>query len=466
LIIDESTKSVSDMYNNLMNLTLTEAVTGSSISDFEGWVYCYNTSSNVSFSTSGSFVEVPIISSFDYLVVGKKVGSLVDSSLNFTSSSSPLMLTSVNIQAFTWNSIYVKFYDSVNLSLIDFETLSVNVLSDIYVNNFSTSNGTLYLTLLTPSDYELRISSSSYVTSSKYITVTNNSVNVVNIYLQSNSTTEIQRVRVVDTSNQPVEGAIIRLQKEFLNSTDFFRTVQESTTDYNGFTAVNVVRSTTDFYRFIVIYNGTTRLTTTKTFFIPGLTETVELVINLEEADFDEIEDLLGISTRLEVTGVNDEIYNFTFVDARSTIVGGRLYVTGQYLNSSLEQQNISDQYVYDFDGELSFALPVINNTRYTVYAYILFSDGQSLVYEVPVMFGESDLVDRNTGMLYAVIILLFVAFITIGLGALYSGVFSLLSLVVLSVFGLISIPVTIITSFIAFFIIVFIKIKGSGGVR
>lgn len=375
-------------------------------------------------------------------------------------------LTAYNITLFAFNSVLFNIYDANTFNLI---TDQVN-LTFIYDNvNFknSTTTGSLFVDLLIPEDYEVIFESAGYNTVSRFFSVSNDSTQTVNVYLDYNTTVS-QRFRVVDTANTPITGAYIRIQKQVLEEDENFVTVQEVITDENGYGFGLIEKAIDVFYRFSVVVDGEVKplspsgdFVTSKQSFLTTLDETVQLVVNLETESSSLIDQLSSISYALTLSGDDNELVNFWFIDGRNSIVGGRLVITYQLLNESLNEITLFDETINDFDGEFNAVLSVVNNTKYTIKAYILFENSVFLVDERVVVYDGDVFVNKGTGLLLAVIIMLFVMFATIMLRPLLSSILTFGILYPLTLFHIISFPVMIITSLIALAIILFVRKGG-----
>jgi hypothetical protein len=71
---------------------------------------------------------------------------------------------------------------------------------------------------------------------------------------------------------------------------------------------------------------------------------------------------------------------------------------------------------------------------------------------------------DKNTGILYAILIVLTCALLTLNFGAMGSGIFTVLALFVVKALGLMNLQVVVITTFLAIVIIGFVGFKKGGG--
>lgn len=441
-----------------VNVSLIEFYTNSSISTFS-----ILTDYGSSFNTTSGSINVPILENNLTVINISSSGysSLLD--YNLTTSSG---YEYQNITMYTFNSIRLNIFNESSMGLLA-QNVTIHTISDVTSFTNSTTSGFIIIDFLAPNSYELRFESDGFNPISKFITVLNDSTNNISIYMTEN-VTELQVIEILDTANQPVENAIVWLQKEIIGSPDQFITIQEAQTNYDGQTTVWVERDLTTYYRFAVIYEGESKpiqpsgnLFTGKTYFIPGVDETIQLIIDITGTPTDFISDRYAVSTDLYFGGVDNNTVFYEFVDGRNSISGARLVIKGKYIgNLTFDYELISDQEVAGTSGMLNYTFIPINNTIYQIEAYIIYDGGEELAGELIKRFEADVVVDKNTGLLYAVILLVVVALVTIKFGPLVSGSITFASLFAFNLFGLTDIPTSIITTIIAFIIIVFGKTR------
>lgn len=477
--LENTSKLIEDMYNAIINITVREFISNNSVSDFN-----ITTDYGVTLSSNNnSFIELPIIqnTSVRYLNLSNNLGNQFATVKDYPVSTS-VFSSAETIFVYTFNSVLLSIYDAATLLLIDDRNVTISTINNISSFTNMTDTGEIVVDFLSPTNYELRFNATNYNTRSVFVTVLNDSTQNVSVYMTmtSNATTEIQVVEVFDTSNSEVEGAIVWLQKEVIGGSSQWITVQEAQTDFEGKTSVFVERDTSVFYRFAVVYDGaavpilpTRNLFTGQTSFIPAVTETVRLIVDLETASSDPLPDRLGITSNLTYANYNDgsgipnnNTVVCSWVDARNSIIGARLLITGRYLLNGTTFDTISDTTTNTTFGTINYTFTPINNTIYEIKCYAVYTGRQVLLETDMKEFNVTVVVERNTGLLYAVLVLMVVALLTVPFrrdyGIVVSAVLTLSSLFILTIFGILQIPTAIITSLIAFAIIIFVKVKGN----
>lgn len=456
--LSNTSYNLEGMYNSIANFSAYNALNNASISSFS---IALSTGNN--YSTTNGSVEVPILNNTDYSVNVSATNYTSVSNYNFTMNLSNYQ--NVSVPMYQFNSIRVNIFNESSMTAL-LQAVTVHTISNLTSFSNITSTGFINIALLYPNSYELRFESANMNPRSIFLTVTNDSTQNVSVYMTENTTTELQVVEVLDTSNTPVEGAVVWLQKQKINITGTrWVTIQEAQTDYDGKTSVYVERDTTVFYRFAVIYDGTARpiqptdnLFTGPTSFVPGVTETIQLIVNLEEEPTDFISDDLAINWTVE--WVNTTAINFTWLDGRNTITGARLLVEASYINETLAYETIANISLSGSFGFINYSIPVINNSVWRLTAFLTYETSTETVWQGIKRFDIDVIIEKNTGLLYAIIIILIVTFLSVEFGPLPSSLMAIGSILPLSYLKLISIPLTIITSLLALAVIFFFRTR------
>jgi photosystem II stability/assembly factor-like uncharacterized protein len=448
--------------NAIINLTANDNISDTLISNFTGWYYNYNTTENITYTADGTNKVIGVINGDSYLVSATKTGDYTTEYANITVNASSL---DYQFQLFTFNSIRINIYNFSSMNLLEQEVTIKSYYDDVSFEN-STSTGTIVIDYLTPEFYELRFSSDGFNTRSYFLTVNNDSTTSIDVYMVENTSTELVTVEVVDTSNQPVSDAVVILQKEIINDTDSFITVQESITSYDGKTYVWIEKDFDVYYRFAVDYEGvpvrlqpSNNYVTGKKSFLPSFDETVQLIINIEDETTDYITPGLSIRTDLNIT--SDFTATYTFRDSSDSIQSGKLVVYGKYTNSSLDYSLISEEEVNGTTGVITYDYPIVNGSTYLIKGYVKNSDGVYELHEEKTkVFDGDQVVDKQFGLLITFLLIIITALLTIELGVLMSAIISFSVAGVFTTLWFVNVPVAIVTSFIALAFIVLFKPK------
>lgn len=185
-------------------------------------------------------------------------------------------------------------------------------------------------------EYNDEINSSTYDTRNYYFQqdVINNVTRHIPLFLLESDDSTSFILKVQDTNLLPISEALIIIQR--LNvGTGNFSTVHIAKTDDNGQT-VGFFKTETVDYRFIIVRNGVTLLTTVPQKVVPEtapftLTFTVGIV---EDAPWKQFEDLELLDQTLEFDR-STSIVSFTYVDTSGNFTLGRLLVVNQNLSGT-----------------------------------------------------------------------------------------------------------------------------------
>lgn len=164
---------------------------------------------------------------------------------------------SYNFSVYLSNTVVITFYDETSGALLDYTNITVYLTGSQISYNFTTSNGIVNQSLLNPQNYTITYSAPGYDQRNYYIDLTNNTVQIINLYLINSSSTTLVLVSVLDTSSSKVQGATIYLNKRNLSGTNYY-TVDSCRTDANGQCLINPVLYNTT-YNILIVYEGLTR---------------------------------------------------------------------------------------------------------------------------------------------------------------------------------------------------------------
>ena len=290
-------------------------------------------------------------------------------------------ITLGTIQIYETNSMYIRFYDEENGNLIDYETVSLDLISDVFANNYSSGTGELNITLLLPTTYNIRYSAPSYEERFMSLTVVDRRYNSLNLFLLNSSNYNNITITVIDQNTNALSGAVVKLLRYNL-STNSYNVVELGTTDVNGRTIVSAQKDT-EFYKFVVQYGGETVLTTTPQY----LTEdsyTIQVSIG------DDITQLFDDYLSLDyVLTFNNATNNFRLT--YNDITGFTTRVCLKVYRVSAQSQTLyNSSCSYSGASTLLVGVAAINGTTYSGKAYYYDTDGENFLDSYGYTFPES----------------------------------------------------------------------------
>lgn len=462
--LDNKTISLTGLYDTIVNITAVSAWTGTNINTFN----ITATQSTYGFSTSASTTNGTI--RLSGLVKGLNYLFTITPNTSLFNPSS----ATINPNAQLYNYSFTLYpYNSFNFSFAYYNDtlikhqINVTIIGSDDANNYTTTTGYLNLSALEADFYELRTEATNFSDRKYFFTVTNYSTQTHTIYLALNASTELQVFRILDTTNQEVTGAVLRVQKETVYGSNLYSNYAEELTNAEGKTNVYLEKGINNYYRFSVVVNGSVKKIypslqyyTSKTNFISGVSETVEIVILLEDTTTtDYYNDVYGLVTSMGFYGGGNKVY-YSWIDGQNAIEGAAIIIEGKFLDNSTSYEIISVNTSGSTTGNLTYTFTPVNNTIYNILGYINYS-GYDLLTDTRVKsYTVTKNVDKNTGLLFAVAILVVTALITIYLGVLLSAVLTFLMIIFTNLVGFTNLPTTVITSLLALAIILLIRVS------
>lgn len=347
--------------NARVNITAKKAVSGATINTFEGWVYRVEDGQNVSYSTTNGVAYADLVRGNITVWIDATNYSLNDSYM-YLNTSNPGQ-TNASYVLYETNTINITFYDqAAPTTILSGTTISMDLISDIYSNNYSTSNGTLYLTLLQPTTYTLRYSASGFSERFYSFTLTNRTYNTLSLYLINGSETTNISVFVIDDITNPVEGAFVHALKYDLNTNTYI--LQEiGQTDVAGKTIMSLTKND-EFYKFLVYYNDILRFTSTPAYIT---TDEYTIQINFDE---DIAEDIFNYWTISGTLAFNTATDNFRLDFSDSTGITSEFCVKVDRYRNITKTADYNTSCTTSASGTILVGVVAENGTRYVATAY------------------------------------------------------------------------------------------------
>lgn len=254
------TTQFTGVYPFLLNVTWNNSLGGGFTDNFSVNVSDLNGYNSTVTTTNGTAL-IPWINDSNITITGYDNPQLAttDEIINTTTLSGQSVVN-VTLGSPQTNSISIRFYDEITGALLNGTTVNAGFSSVVQATNVTTTNGTMFVSLLMPSDYVITYSAPAYVTRYYYYALTNQSTTNLTLFLrpQVNSTTV--QITVTDQTLNKVVGAIVYMEvKNSTGTGDYL--VEECKTDVNGQCLVSADVSTTTYrapttYRFLVFVNG------------------------------------------------------------------------------------------------------------------------------------------------------------------------------------------------------------------
>lgn len=297
------------------------------------------------------------------------------------------------IYFFSKNSFNFIFLDEENKSLAS--NINLDLISDVFSQNYTAQNGTIYIDLLTPSLYALRYTSPSYNQKFYYYNLTANSFNNITLYL--NKGTNVTAT-IYDEKGDKLEDAYVKVLR-FDLATNSYIPREIAKTDFAGESTIHLILNT-EFYKFLVYYPFSTLLKTTSPSYITSTSLSLSVDLNLPFGDTYFSSNNVDYSLTYNTDSSN---FRFSYSDTASKVTTGCLEV----YTLSVRGDKLYDSSCVNSDtSTILVSAPAVNGTTYEAKGYTTINDERVLLDSKTVVFDATQ-IGGDLG-------LLLVAFLTI----------------------------------------------------
>ena len=416
------------VYDSQINLSARSVLTGSMLSGLNVTLTDATTGDITSFSSTNSYVYADAIRNRIYDIDMDITGyQLVNATLTASSK-----FTNYMFSLYTTNSINFTIKDEVTGGIITNGTVvTIQLISDVFSTNYTTTNGSLYVDLISPSDYTVRYGATGYDTRLYYFTLTNRSYNDITLYLLNSTLTTDVTITVYDELGNLVEGAVIKVLKYDLATNTYVLREMQST-NFEGDAVLNLVLNT-EFYQFIVEYPSGTTLLTTEPTYIYSNALTFQITINQIKGDT--FFNAFAVDYTLVFNNITKG-FTYTFNDPNGLASSGclRIYTYGTSITL------VNSSCVNSASGSITQYITPVNGTSYIAKVYITQSGKEqllgNLVYGVPREYAGVG----NKGLIIGVLLSIVMFFIVDNIAL--KSVAVVLPWLFLSILGLLSFSV------------------------
>ena len=407
--------------NLLINISARTALNNNTIANFSFNDYISNILFNLTQNTTtGNLLLDSIRGNHTFIIDANQYFANTNiTTINITNITTPTY--TYFFYLYESNTLNISFYNEANpFTLLTGINISMDMFSDIYSNNFTTSTGNLYLTLLIPTTYTLRYSAPGYSQRFYEVTVDNRSYQNVNLYLINTTISQNITITVIDEIGNPVEGAVVKALKYNLVTNTYIQ--QEiGVTNAEGKVVMHLTMND-EYYKFIVEIDGVVAKITDPAY-ITSTTYTIQIATGSEIGT--EFSEFYSISHDLSFNTATNN-FRFDFSDSNNIASQFCLYVY-QYNNFSTTTYNSSC--TTDASGTILLGVSPINGTTYLARSYYVQSGYNKQLDQLYHTFSGSGVLTTTYG--------LFLQFLITGFFAL-SGVFSMGLAAIITPFSLI----------------------------
>lgn len=271
-------------------------------------------------STVNGSIVFPLIIGYNYyFTINSTAHSLNNATLNVNASTHLF-----NFSLLSYNTFELNFFNESTGLPINNATISVQLISDLYSQNYTTGNGSLLVTALTPEEYTIRYWREPEVPREYYVTLTNQSYNNISLFLIDSGISQLYLPVVNNQYTRPIGGAIVQLLRAYINqdNTLSYKVVEMTTTDTNGQGVLRVQPNIIN-YKLLISNNGVS-FTTDPTKFTAS---TNAYTLSDAQSVLSSLAGLPYIYTNVTyITGT--QTFVFTWSDTQNLVETGCLIVT------------------------------------------------------------------------------------------------------------------------------------------
>jgi hypothetical protein len=387
--LENTSGTITGVYDTVLNITANTSLTNTVINNFTVNIsatnisYSYNSTN----STTSGIVQFNVMSGINYSLIIDADGYAITTAYRVPTAS----YDAYNFSLFTTNSIAFTFRNEETNAIIN--NVSLELIASSYSANYSTTNGTLFLELLTPSTYTVRYNSVGFLERTYIFNLLNRSHNNLTLYLLSNTTGTAVTATVYDNTASTLEDVYIKVLRYDVSTNSYtIREIQK--TNFEGETVLNLVLND-EYYKFILEYPlGTVRKETTPTYIYDT---SLVFQIDISEGILENYYSSMDISYNL-IYNTASQSFRYTYSDANNLVQRGCMKVYEYTNRRGWQPYNTTC-----INGAAGTILIKVDNTTGNTYradAFVDFSDETDYFLVSLIKSFKDDSVFGSTGIL------------------------------------------------------------------
>lgn len=380
----------------ILTINASENQSGALITNFtiilNNSVYSYSITSN---TTSGKL---------NFTLIGGNYSIFINAS-GYAYATRNISLTNASyypnetFHLFQTNSFSINFRDEITMATIN--NVSLDLISGLYANNYSTTNGTLFLALLTPENYTMRYQSNGYNQRFYFVTLEDRDNQQITLYLLQNTSSDDITVNLLDQNNNKVQGATIYAYRYDL-TTNSYKLVEMAMTNSEGQTMMHL-QLNFEFYKFVIVYNGEVVFTSSPSYLTSNILN-FQIVIG-EQFGTDEYA-YVSSTGNVDFNNVTDT-FSFDFLTPSATRGCLKVYKTSFGRRSLLGSQCIEA-----ISGSTAINITRQNDTTFSGYGYVYFNNVEVLIDSASHTFVSTPTIADDEALFW----MIFIHFILLGI--------------------------------------------------
>lgn len=317
----------------------------------------------------------------------------------------------LNFSFHTNKTITLKFYSELTKQLIDYATISAEMISDSLGINKTTANGSVDFDVIMPDTYTIRFDANGFVENFYYLTLNNKTHENIDLYLLNDTDASNITATVYDLQGNTLEDVYIKAHRYNI-VTNSYELVSEAKTNFNGVAIIPLVKNT-EYYKFFLYYPlDTLREETSPTYIY---SDTINFQISIGDAVAETYFKSQDITYSLTFNNVTNN-FRYTFSDPNTEIEQACLDI---YEINFQGNTLLNTTCVTGSSGTILTGLTVKNDTEFLAKA-VVYYDGSSYILDElsQKWFSQQHMGNMGVfGIMAITLIFLFVAFFKPALG-------------------------------------------------
>ena len=395
IALDNKTIDFINFYYNILNIT---AITYGSVDIDIFNITITNDTYSETLSTTDGYIEIGLINGTYNLSINAN-----NYELKYTNIIIENVSQVYEFQLYTTNSLSISIYDEETLALITTNNITLDFISSVFSSNYSTSNGTLYIDLLSPTLYTLRYKSlPTYSERFYYFNLLDRTHTNLNLYLLNNS--DNITLVIYDENANFIENAYIEVLKYNI-ITNSYELKEIVTTNFEG-EANFLGELFTEFYKFNVEYPFGNLKETTTPAYLTDTTLNINIILN--QGINDDYSTVEGVTYALIFNEVTNN-FKFNYNDATNIAEYGCLYIYSVgYIGNVLYNSTC----LSGASGEILLNVVNTSGVTYLAKGYVSISNQEYFIGELFKNFNEFLEENKNLRMFLIALLTLIFAFL------------------------------------------------------
>lgn len=310
--------NVTGIYDNLFTIGVTNSTSSTSVNSFSATMSNTTIGALVSASTSTGNVTFQTIQGYDYFFVVNATNLEIANATRPSNNATNLY----NFSLRTANTFNFTFWNETTNTRIT-ENVTLQIVSGSFAMNYTVTNGSINISLLTPGDYAITYWLDPDVPRNYFYTLSAQSYNDIKLYIVDESISNLYLPIIINGNTVPLSNVTVQLLRDYIisGSTHAYSIVEMARTDTNGQAVLRVVPNIVDYK--LIFTSGSSSLSTTPTKFTAN---TNTYTFNVEGNPTTSLVGYENIGKSL--TFDNSTLtYTFTWSDLQNIVSAGCLQV-------------------------------------------------------------------------------------------------------------------------------------------